>query len=76
MTQFVIYKKPEVSDKYYDDYDWTQEQTPFDDRKKARNHMPSVGSEVGEGYVFRLAEFEDDEDIPSSLTDSELRQHT
>lgn len=76
MSQFVIYKKPEVSDKYYDEYDWTQTQTPFDDREEARNHMPKIGSEVGEGYMFKLAKFEDTESIPSSLTDSEIRKHT
>jgi hypothetical protein len=77
MGKFVIYRKPAVKDKHYSDYDWVQEKTPFESRSEARRSMPDPGSPVGEGYVFKLAEFDESvSDIPGSLTDSEIREHT
>ena len=76
MTQFVIYRKPAVDDKYYDEHVWSQDKTPFDSETKARDNIPSVGSEVGEGYVFRLAEFSEDEEIPTTLDNSEMQKRS
>lgn len=76
MTKFVVYRKPEVDDRYYDEHPWERTQTPYESRSKARKNMPSVGSEVGEGYSFRLFEFEDDEEIPSTIDVSEVRKYS
>lgn len=74
--RYVIYRHPEVKDKYYDDYDWVQDQSPFDSKSEAREAMPSVGSPVGEGYNYAIIEYEDDEEIKSSLTTREKRQRS
>ena len=74
MGQFVIYRKPEVDDRDYDKHGWTQDKPAFASREEARSYMPAVGSEVGQGYSYALAEFEDGENIPSTLSESELRK--
>lgn len=66
----VVYKRPEVDDQHYDDYDWERHKGPYEDRSEARDVMPSIGSPVGEGYVFTIIPFEDDEEIKSSVTES------
>lgn len=76
MTQYVIYRKPAVDDKYYDEYDWSQDKSPVDSREEASDLMPKVGSELAEGYVFKLAIFDDTEEIPNHLTDSEIRKRS
>lgn len=76
MTQFVVYRKPAVKDKYYDEHDWTQDNAPFDSRDEARNYVPAIGSPVGEGYNFKIAKFDEEEDVPITLTDREIRKRT
>lgn len=74
MGNYVIYKKPAVEDRYYDDYDWTVYKKSFDSREEAREYMPDISSEVGAGYLYKLIKFEDDDEIPSSMTDREIQR--
>lgn len=69
--QYVVYKKPAVSDKHYDEYPWERHSPPFDDEREARDSMPSVGSEVGEGYNYAVVPYADDEEIKTHLDDGE-----
>lgn len=67
----VIYKRPSVSDKHYDDYNWERHKGPYDDKSEARDVMPSVGSPLAEGYNYTVIPFEDDEEIKNSVKESE-----
>lgn len=67
----LVYKRPSVDDEHYDEYRWQRHKGPYDDRKEARDAMPKIGTPVAEGYNYTVIPFEDDEEIKSTVNESE-----
>lgn len=76
MTQFVVYRKPEVDDQHYDEYPWKPDSSTYETRAEAQKEMPNIGSEIGKGYVFRIFEFKDTKEIPSSISVSDVHKYS
>lgn len=79
MTRHIVYSKPAVSDEHYDEYDWRLEER-FDNKSEAVDFMPNLSntkgleSEMADNYVYCRIGFDEDEDIPSTITEEEKRK--